>query len=135
MTPNSDLGPLGVANRTVKTLAFIILTSALLLGCTSPEVTATPKDSNNYSKHILGRWLGPRKFHIFHSDGTWGVQRNEDALEDIDGRRWSIKGNKLFLTFRGDHGFETVALTIVSFTPKSFTTEADGHKELYERTP
>ncbi|GEM_PF-6588694 len=107
----------------------------MLFICTSPILNAAPKDSGNYSKRILGRWLGPRKFHIFHSDGTWGVQRNEDAPEDIDGRCWHIKGNKLFLTFRGDHGFQTVDFTIVSFTAKSFTVEEDGHKEVYERAP
>ena len=131
--PSLSLGSLGVATRTLKTLTFIILNSAVLLGCTSPVVTATPKDSD-YSKRILGRWEGPRKFRIFHADGTWGVQRLEENPEDIDGRRWHIKGNKLFLTFRGYRGFETTVYTIVSFTPKSFTTEEDGHKELYERT-
>lgn len=107
-------------------LGFLVLVGA----CTAP-----PKLTDDYSKRILGRWLGPRKYYIFHANGTWGVQGNEDAPEDIDGRRWRIQGNKLFITFRGDNGLLTVDYTIVSFTAKSFITEADGHKEVYERAP
>ena len=119
----------------MKTLAFFILASALLLGCTSPTIDTASEGSNNYSKRILGRWLGPRKFAIFHANGTWGVQRNEDTPEDIDGRSWRIKGKQLFLTFRGDHGLQTTEFTIISFTPQKFITEVDGYKRTYDRSP
>ena len=115
----------------MKRALFLVLT-LLVAGTKS---FAAPKQSEDYSKRILGRWLGPRKFHIFHANGTWGVQRNEDAPEDIDGRRWRIQGNKLFLKFRGDAGLQTAEFTIISFTSKRFITEADGHKETYDRAP
>ena len=96
---------------------------------------AAPKEAPDYSKRIVSRWLGSRKFAIFHANGTWGIQRNEDSPEDIDGRRWRIQGNKLFMTFRGDHGFQTTEFTIISFSPQKFITEVDGHKETYDRSP
>ena len=108
---------------------------ALILLLAAGVTFAAPIESQDYSKRILGRWLGSRKFAIFHANGTWGVQRNEDAPEDIDGRRWRIHGKKLFLTFRGDHGFQTAELTIISFTTESFTTEAGGYKEVYRWGP
>jgi hypothetical protein len=91
--------------------------------------------SEDYAKRILGRWLGPRKYIAFHADGRWGVQRNEDAPIEIDGRRWRIEGDKLLLTFRGDTGLVTAESTITSFTTKQFIIEADGHKETYEWAP
>ena len=112
----------------------------ILVGCTSPEVTAKPKDRNNYAKRILGRWLGSRKFVIFHANGNYGVQRNENAPEDINGR-WRISGDELVFIFSTDNGvgtpshITTASYTITSFTAKSFTTEVDGHKEVYDRAP
>ena len=76
----------------------------------------------DYSKCILGRWLGPRKYVSFYSDGRWGVQRNEDAPTEINGRRWRLEGNKLLLTFRGDSGLVTAESTIRSFRTKQFIT-------------
>jgi TIR domain len=91
--------------------------------------------SEDYSRRILGRWLGSRKYITFHADGRWGVQRNEDAPIEINGRRWRIQRNKLLLTFRGDAGLQTAERTITSFTTKRFITEADGHKETYDWAP
>ena len=91
--------------------------------------------SEDYAKRILGRWLGPRKYVAFYADATWGVQRNEDAPIEIDGRRWRIEGNKLLLTFRGDTGLVTAESTITSFTTKQFITEADSHKTTYDWAP
>jgi hypothetical protein len=104
---------------------------------------AAPKGSEDYSKRILGRWLGPKnKFRIFHADGTWGVQRHEDAPEGIAGRRWRIDGKKLFLTYPTDNGvgtpvhMVTSVYTIIFFTPQNFTIrDEDGRKEAYERAP
>ncbi len=118
----------------MKTLTLIILASALLLDCTAQTVSAAPNHSD-YSKRILGRWLGPRKFIIFHANGTWAVQRNEDAPQEINGRRWHINGNKLTLTFPGDHGTQSVVDTIVSFTQNKFVTKDDGIATTYERAP
>jgi len=91
--------------------------------------------SEDYAKRILGRWLGPRKYVAFYADGRWGVQRNEDAPIEIDGRRWRIEGNKLLLTFRGDTGLVTAESTITSFTTKQFITEDDGHKKTFDWAP
>ena len=68
------------------------------------------------TKAIVGCWAGSRKLEFHHADGTWGVKRNEDALEEINGRRWQIKGNKLLITYLGDHGLQTGVLRIVSLT-------------------
>ena len=120
----------------MKSTLFILL---LCLVAASGSL-GEPKHSDDYSKRILGRWLGPRKFVVFHANGNYGVQRNEEASEDIQGR-WRIQGRTLFLTYPSDNGVGTPvhmitsAYTIISFSPKSFTTEADGHKEVYERSP
>jgi len=95
----------------------------LVVGVTASEV---PRD---YSKAIMGCWRGSRKFEIYHADGTWGVKRNEDAPEDISGRRWHIKGNKLVITYPGDHGMDTAELTIVSLTEHTLVLDASGYKE------
>jgi hypothetical protein len=89
----------------------------------------------DYSKRILGRWLGPRKYVAFFADGRWAVQRNEDAPLEISGRRWRIEGNKLLLTFRGDTGLITDESSITSFTTKQFITETDGRKTTYDWAP
>jgi len=91
--------------------------------------------SEDYAKRILGRWLGPRKYIAFYADGRWGVQRNEEAPIEIDGRRWRIEGDKLLLTFRGDTGLVTAESTITSFTTKQFIIEVDGHKNTYDWAP
>jgi len=93
-------------------------------------VSATAGDvPRDYSKAIVGCWLGLRKFEVYHGDGTWGVKRNEDAPEDIRGRRWHVKGNKLILIFPGDHGMETAELTIVSLSEHKLVLDAGGYKE------
>jgi hypothetical protein len=103
--------------------AFCICLLLAVGGVTADEV---PRD---YSKAIVGCWLGSRKFEVYHADGTWGVKRNEDAPEDISGRRWHIKGNKLFITYPGDHGLETAELTIVSLTERKLVLDTGGYKE------
>ena len=91
--------------------------------------------SEDYTKRILGRWLGPRKYVAFYADGRWGVQRNEDAPIDIDGRRWRIEGNKLLLIVPGETGLVTHESTITSFRTKQFITEVDGHKTTFDWAP
>ena len=64
------------------------------------------------------RWLLARLSQVrgLSRGRHWGVKRNEDAPEDIGGRRWHLKGNRLVLTYPGDHGLETAVFTIVSLT-------------------
>lgn len=109
--------------------AILLVSLLALVAC------AAPKESDDYSNRILGRWLGSRKFSVFHADGSWGVQRNEDSPEEINGRRWRIQGNKLLLTFKGDTGLETAEFTIISMTAQRFVIEADDYKESYDRAP
>jgi hypothetical protein len=85
--------------------------------------------ARDYSKAIVGCWLGSRKFEVYHADGTWGVKRNEGAPEEIAGRRWHIKGNKLFITYPGDHGLESGELTILSLTERKLVFDAGGWKK------
>jgi hypothetical protein len=127
---NSLNSELGVATRIVNSLVFI---SAILIGTISAPAIATPKASTNYQKRILGQWLGPRKIEVYHRDGTWGVRRNEEAQEDKNQRRWSIKGNKLTITFPGDHGTDSAIFTIISLTSQELILESDGYRRRYER--
>lgn len=90
--------------------------------------------SEDFAERILGRWLGRRKYIAFYADGRWGVQRNEDAPIEFNGRRWRIEGNKLFLTFQ-EHPGVTNESTIISFTTNQFITETDGNKETYDWAP
>jgi hypothetical protein len=98
----------------------------LILVVVSARASEVPRD---YSKAIVGCWLGPRKFEVYHADGTWGVKRNEDAPEDISGRRWHIKGNKLVITYPADQGPETAELTIVSLTEHKLVLDGSGYKK------
>jgi hypothetical protein len=98
----------------------------LIFAVVSATAGEVPRD---HSKAIVGCWLGSRKFEVYHADGTWGVKRNEDAPEDIRGRRWHVKGNRLILISPGDHGMETAELTIVSLTGHKLVLDAGGYKE------
>lgn len=110
------------------TLATLV--AAFVSSLAAPVVSAAT--SHDYSKLIVGCWLGPRKFDVYHADGTWGVKRNEDASEDIRGRRWCIEGDKLFLTFPGDDRMDTAVYTIVSCTEQKLILD-DGHRQEYTR--
>src|SRR5438094_234654 len=107
---------------------LILLLSLFAFG---PRILATLADSNSYTRRVLGRWLGPRKYVWFHRDGSWGVQRNEDAPVDIDGRRWRIEDGKLKLEFPGGEH----SATIVEFSNDKFITKQDGITTVYERVP
>ena len=120
--------------RLLRAMKLATATLVLFLLVTGAAFAA-PNDSGDYSKLILGRWLGPRKFSVFHADGHWGVLRNEESSEDIRGRRWHIKGNKLILTYPGDHGMDTGTYTIVTLTAEKLVTDADGDREEYRRSP
>jgi hypothetical protein len=103
--------------------AFCLWLVLAVVSVTAGEVT------RDYSKAIVGCWLGSRKFEIYHADGTWGVKRTEDAPEDVSGRRWHARGNKLIITSPGDHGLETAVLTIISLTDHKMVLEVNGYKE------
>lgn len=115
--------------RLVKT--WLVILAVLVAGSLS-ETVAAPKEAN-YSKLILGQWLGPRKIDVYHADGTWAVRRHEEAPEDKDKRRWSIKGNQLTLTYPSDGGTATGTFTILSLTSQELVLDADGYKQRYER--
>jgi len=103
---------------------------ASCLGIVFALVTATAGEPpRDYSKAILGCWLGSSKFEVYHANGTWGVKRNEGAPEEITGRRWHIKGNKLIITYPRDHGLETGVFTIVSLTEHKMVFEGGGYEE------
>ncbi len=105
---------------------------------TPPSLTLERADvvlPENYATRILGRWLGPRKYVTFYADGRWGIQRNEDAPTEIDGRRWRIEGDRLLLTFKGHTQLVTTECKITSFTTKRFITEAGGDKKIFDWAP
>ena len=58
-----------------------------------------------------------------------GCEANEDAPEDIRGRRWKVEGDKLIITYPGDHGMDTGVITIVSITEHKMLLDIDGYKE------
>ena len=109
-------------------LRFTAVPVALLSFALS--TVAAPPD---YSKLIRGCWLGAGKFRVYHADGTWGVKRNEDAPEDTKGRRWRVDGNKLILTYPGDHGSETAVYTIVRCTERQMVLSIGRYTEEYTR--
>ncbi len=110
------------------TFSFVAVT-LLSFGVIRPFSGSQPPD---YSKVIVGCWLGPRKFDVYHADGTWGVKRYEDDVETVKGP-WRIEGNKLSLTYSGDDGTETATYTIVSCTDKKLILEAQGRRVEYTR--
>ena len=103
----------------------------LLLACSISN--AGDQSTEDYSRLIIGKWLGPRKFEVYYSDGTWGVQRNEDAPIDIDGRTWKIKDNKLIISFPGVQGMETGTETIAVLNKTQFITKDEGHSFVRDR--
>lgn len=105
------------------------LTTLLLLLAFVSGGLANPRAGSDYSKQILGRWLGSRKFEIYYRDGTWAVQRNEDSKPDKEGRHWHIEGNKLTLTYSGGASTET----IVSMTHSKFVTKDEDYEEVRTR--
>ncbi len=103
----------------------------LLLACSISN--AADHATEDYSRLIIGKWLGPRKFEVYYSNGTWGVQRNENAPIDIDGRTWKIKDSKLIISFPGVHGIETGTQTIGVLNKTQFITKDDGHSFVRDR--
>ncbi len=104
-------------------------TTLLLLLMLASAGIADPKAGNDYSKQILGRWLGSKKFEIYYADGTWAVQRNEDSKPDKEGRHWHIDGDKLVLTFPGGTSSET----ITSMSKSKFVTKDEGTEDVRTR--
>ena len=107
----------------------IVIAAVLVFLSLLPAGMAGPKPSGGYSKRIIGRWLGSRKFEIYYADGTWAVQRNEESKPDKEGRRWHIEDDKLTLTFPGGSTTET----IVSMSHARFVTKDDGSEEVRTR--
>jgi hypothetical protein len=116
--------------RTLIISCFFVVVSAIV---------ATSQDAQGYSKRILGKWVDDRsgKVTIFHANGFWGMQP-EDQAEEIHGH-WRIKGNKLFLTYADDSGvgtrvhIRTGRYTISFAGDDRFTTETQGYKDVYDR--
>ncbi len=87
---------------------------------------------------ILGKWI-ERKFEIYYPDGTWGIQRTEDAPIHTDRRTWRITGKTLILTYPsnipGDNkGIQTVTETIEVLNQTQFITRGgDGVSIIRER--
>lgn len=109
-----------------------------LAGCAN--IVMSNRFEGDYSKRIIGRWGHQNRIVTFHANGTWGVQRHEDAPEGIGGRRWRVEGKRLLLTFLSDNGLgtpvhlETQVSTITSFSDDGFTVKLpDGSKENYGR--
>ena len=117
----------------VHAFRYIVAAVALVTSCAGAITSVAGGEPDVDPQRVLGCWLGPRKFAVYHPDGTWGVKRHEDAPEDFRGRRWRIEGNTLFLTFAGDRGMTTVDFAIVSLTDRETILEADGYRQTYVR--
>jgi len=92
----------------------------------------------DYAKLIIGSWLysskvRPTRIIVFHPDGSWGVRKFDNRPEDIRGRRWHVEGDSLVLRYPSDHGFDTHAYKIVSFTRREFVTDTEGYRFTYTR--
>ena len=110
---------------------FAVLTSVLAVSVMFPVVVAADA-RHDYTKQLVGCWLGDRKFDVYHADGTWGFKRNEDAPEEAGGR-WRVDGDKLIITGLTDNGVATAAYTIISCTDHTLIIEIDGYREEYKR--
>ena len=89
---------------------------------------AAPAASDDREKWIVGTWRAetPKRASrtvIFHANHTWGVRGYVPLREEIRGRRWRVAGDQFVLTYPSDHGFETTAYKIVSFTHDKFVTD------------
>ena len=105
---------------------IILFASFILQACTTQSEISK---STDYSELILGKWLGPRKFEIYYPDGTWAVQRNEEAPINKEGRYWRLDGNKLTLIYSGG----SITQTIVFFDKSKFTTRDEGYSVTRDR--
>jgi hypothetical protein len=90
-------------------------------------------------KWIIGRWtchanegIGrPDRTVVFHKDHTWGVEHygapqpngRLAVYEDVRGRRWHIRNDRLVLRAPSDDGFETYGEKIVSFSHDKIVTD------------
>ena len=103
----------------------------------SLAAAATPSDRE---KWIIGRWTShiegrPDRTVVFHTDHRWGVEHyrvsgpNEQLTiyEDIRGRRWHIRGDKLVLRAPTDDGFKSYEEEIISFHHDKIVTDVDTY--------
>jgi hypothetical protein len=87
-------------------------------------------------KWIIGRWTSytegrPDRTIVFHADHSWGVEHyrvsgpNEQLTiyEDIRGRRWDIRDDKLVLRAPSDEGFKSYGERIISFGQDKIVTD------------
>jgi hypothetical protein len=87
-------------------------------------------------KWIIGRWTSheegrPDRTIVFHADHSWGVEHYgapgpNDQLtiyEDIRGRRWHIRGDRLVLRAPSDDGFKSYGEKIISFGHDKIVTD------------
>mgnify|MGYP001038713317 FL=1 len=87
-------------------------------------------------KWIIGRWTSheegrPDRTIVFHADHSWGVEHygapGPDGQltihEDVRGRRWVIRGEKLVLRAPSDDGFESYGEKIISFRHDKIVTD------------
>ena len=102
---------------------------SIVLAVVALKAGDVPRD---YSKEIVGCWLGPRKFEVYHTDGTWGVKRNEDAPRTLRQAR-RVERDKLVLRYPSDRGFDTATFKIISCTEHELILDADGYTIKYTR--
>jgi hypothetical protein len=90
-------------------------------------------------KWIVGRWtchanegIGrPDRTIVFHTDHTWGVEHygapqpngQLAVYEDVRGRRWHIRDDRLVLRAPSDDGFKSYGEKIVSFGHDKIVTD------------
>jgi hypothetical protein len=87
-------------------------------------------------KWIIGRWTShiegrPDRTIVFHADHSWGVEHygapapdgQLTIYEDISGRRWDIRGDRLVLRAPSDDGFKSYEEKIISFGHDKIVTD------------
>lgn len=90
-------------------------------------------------KWMIGRWtchanedIGRRdRTVVFHTGHTWGVEHygapgangQLTIYEEIDGRCWDIRGERLVLGAPSDDGFKSYGEKIISFGPDKIVTD------------
>jgi hypothetical protein len=87
-------------------------------------------------KWIIGRWTlytegRPDRTIVFHTDHSWGVEHYAapgpngqlTIYEEIDGRRWDKRGDRLVLRAPSDDGFKSYGEKIISFGHDKIVTD------------
>jgi hypothetical protein len=115
----------------LRSLACRSLPLLIILIVCSPVPAANERETwiiGRWTSHIEGR---PDRNIVFHADHSWGVEHygapgtngQLTIYEEIDGRRWDIRGERLVLKAPSDDGFKSYGEKLISFGHDKIVTD------------